>query len=211
MNQHPQRQPAPAPIPTASTPAEARKLAENLMEVMSALLGVIERETELVRAGKMREAMAFGAEEDRTVAPLCRRDRASEGQPEISAQDGAGAADHAASPSRHVSRHAADQPHRARDRACGIRKHRARRQHRDAAPQHSQHLHRRRTARGAGTAAHHAAGGQPLALNFCRRAFSQYEHFSSNLRAAVSATFSAFSNTALRGAGHSCVLRGVGI
>jgi hypothetical protein len=59
MNQHPQRQPAPAPIPMASTPAEARKLAENLMEVMSALLGVIERETELVRAGKIREAMSF--------------------------------------------------------------------------------------------------------------------------------------------------------
>ena len=59
MKQHPQRQPAPAPMPTASTPAEARKLAENLMDVMSALLGVIERETELVRAGKIREAMTF--------------------------------------------------------------------------------------------------------------------------------------------------------
>jgi len=56
MNQHPQRQPA--SIAKASTPAEARKLAETLMEVMSALLGVIERETELVRAGKIREAMA---------------------------------------------------------------------------------------------------------------------------------------------------------
>ena len=59
MNPHPQRQPAPAGIPTASTPTEARKLAENMMEVMSALLGLIERETELVRAGKIREAMAF--------------------------------------------------------------------------------------------------------------------------------------------------------
>ena len=59
MNQHPLRREAPAPIPTASTPADARKLAENLMDVMSALLGVIERETELVRAGKLREAMAF--------------------------------------------------------------------------------------------------------------------------------------------------------
>ena len=59
MNQHPQRPLAPAPVPTASTPAEARKLAENLMEVMSALLGIIERETELVRAGKIREAMVF--------------------------------------------------------------------------------------------------------------------------------------------------------
>jgi hypothetical protein len=58
MNQHPQRQQAPV-IPSASTPADARKLAENLMDVMSALLGVIERETELVRAGKLREALAF--------------------------------------------------------------------------------------------------------------------------------------------------------
>jgi hypothetical protein len=57
MNAHPQRQQAPAPIPVASTPAEARKLAETLVEAMSALLAVIERETELVRAGNVREAM----------------------------------------------------------------------------------------------------------------------------------------------------------
>ena len=69
MNQHPRRQPAPAPVPMASTPAEARKLAENLVEVMSALLGVIERETELVRAGKIREAMTFEA----TKTDLARR------------------------------------------------------------------------------------------------------------------------------------------
>ena len=59
MNQHPQRQPAPAQIPMVSTPTEARKLAEHLMEVMSALLSIIERETELVRTGKIREGMAF--------------------------------------------------------------------------------------------------------------------------------------------------------
>ena len=59
MNQHPQRQPAPEQITIASTAAEARKLAEKLMDVMSTLLGVIERETELVRAGKLREAMAL--------------------------------------------------------------------------------------------------------------------------------------------------------
>ena len=57
MNQQAQRQPAPAPIPVASTPAEARQLAERLMDAMNALLAVIERETELVRAGKVREAM----------------------------------------------------------------------------------------------------------------------------------------------------------
>jgi hypothetical protein len=53
------RQSTATPVPLATTPAEARKLAENLMDVMSALLGVIERETELVRAGKVREAIAF--------------------------------------------------------------------------------------------------------------------------------------------------------
>ena len=57
MSPHPQRREA--PVPTAATAADARKLAENLMDVMSALLSVIERETELVRAGKLREAMEF--------------------------------------------------------------------------------------------------------------------------------------------------------
>jgi hypothetical protein len=57
MNQHPQRQPAPAAKLAASTPTEARRLAEDMVDVMSALLGVIERETELVRAGKVREAI----------------------------------------------------------------------------------------------------------------------------------------------------------
>jgi hypothetical protein len=55
MNQKPQRQPAPAA--PALTATEAHKLAQNMMEVMSGLLGIIERETELVRAGKIREAM----------------------------------------------------------------------------------------------------------------------------------------------------------
>jgi len=57
MNQTPPRQQAPTPIPIASTPAEARKLAEDLMDIMGKLLGVIERETELVRAGNVAEAM----------------------------------------------------------------------------------------------------------------------------------------------------------
>jgi hypothetical protein len=58
MNQHQQAKPA-VPVQAISTPAQARKLAEELMDVMSGLLGVIERETELVRAGKIREAMAL--------------------------------------------------------------------------------------------------------------------------------------------------------
>jgi hypothetical protein len=60
MIQHQQRREAPVASAPAATAAEARKLAEILMEVMSALLGVIERETELVRAGKLREAMTLG-------------------------------------------------------------------------------------------------------------------------------------------------------
>ena len=56
MHQHPQAKPAP-PRPPITTPAEARTLAEEMVDVMSKLLAVVERETELVRAGKVREAM----------------------------------------------------------------------------------------------------------------------------------------------------------
>ena len=52
------RQPMPVQRPSTPESAAARKLAEDLMDAMSALLGLIERETELVRAGKLREAMA---------------------------------------------------------------------------------------------------------------------------------------------------------
>ncbi|MBR0718597.1 hypothetical protein [Bradyrhizobium liaoningense] len=38
---------------------EAHRLAKELMDAMNALLGLVERETELVRAGRLREAMAF--------------------------------------------------------------------------------------------------------------------------------------------------------
>jgi hypothetical protein len=46
--------------PAATTMAEARELANRLLMVMSELLAVIEQETELVRAGKLREAMRLG-------------------------------------------------------------------------------------------------------------------------------------------------------
>ena len=59
MNAHAQPRDARSPAPIAITAAEARKLAASLMDVMSNLLGVIEQETELVRAGKLREAMAL--------------------------------------------------------------------------------------------------------------------------------------------------------
>jgi hypothetical protein len=59
---HALRQPAPAPIAAprpVATPLEARKLAESLLNAMNELLAVIERETALVRAGNVREAIAL--------------------------------------------------------------------------------------------------------------------------------------------------------
>ncbi|MGC2775784.1 MAG: hypothetical protein WA418_09135 [Bradyrhizobium sp.] len=44
----------------AATVAEARALADEMVSVMSELITVIEQETELVRAGKLREGMALG-------------------------------------------------------------------------------------------------------------------------------------------------------
>ena len=50
------------PITPATTPADAKRLAQDMMDVMTALLGVVERETELVRAGHIRQAMALEAD-----------------------------------------------------------------------------------------------------------------------------------------------------
>jgi hypothetical protein len=69
MSMQTQRQEPPSPYPAVTTAAEARKLAEGMIEVMSTLLATIERETELVRAGKLREAMVFEPEK----AALSRR------------------------------------------------------------------------------------------------------------------------------------------
>lgn len=49
----------PSAYVVATSEAEARKLAEELMEVMNTLLDVVERETELVRAGHLGQAMGF--------------------------------------------------------------------------------------------------------------------------------------------------------
>jgi hypothetical protein len=59
MNAQVQRKDVASAYAAATSPEEARKLAEELMDVMSALLGVVERETELVRAGKLRHAMTL--------------------------------------------------------------------------------------------------------------------------------------------------------
>lgn len=56
--QQPRPTPAPA-TPSAVIAIDARRLAADMVEVMNSLLNVIERETELVRAGKIAEAMAL--------------------------------------------------------------------------------------------------------------------------------------------------------
>jgi hypothetical protein len=43
--------------PLFATQADARRFAEGLMDIMTSLLGLVERETELVRAGDVRGAM----------------------------------------------------------------------------------------------------------------------------------------------------------
>ena len=54
------QEPAPkaSPMPSVTTPAEARKLAAALLEAMTTLLNLIEKETALVKSGKIVEALA---------------------------------------------------------------------------------------------------------------------------------------------------------
>jgi hypothetical protein len=51
-------QPQPAPAPSTA-PIDARKLAADTLDIMNELLAVVEQETELVRAGKIRDAIAL--------------------------------------------------------------------------------------------------------------------------------------------------------
>lgn len=57
MIQNPSQAKSPSPAGLAAAPTDARRLAEGLMDIMTSLLGIVERETELVRAGDVRGAM----------------------------------------------------------------------------------------------------------------------------------------------------------
>ena len=46
-----------APVAQISSPAAAQKLASHMIDVMNALLKTVEQETELVRGGRVRDAM----------------------------------------------------------------------------------------------------------------------------------------------------------
>src|SRR5215207_1174549 len=67
MNAHPR--PTATIQASVSSPADARKLADALMRNMDELLKLIEQETALVRAGKVREAMQL----DKAKTDLSRR------------------------------------------------------------------------------------------------------------------------------------------
>jgi hypothetical protein len=57
MNQQPQKL---SPTKPATTVREARELTETLISAMGSLLRLVEKETDLVRAGHIHEAMALG-------------------------------------------------------------------------------------------------------------------------------------------------------
>ena len=142
------RQPMPAQRPS-NTPesAAARKLAEDLMDAMSALLGLIERETELVRAGKVREAMAMEAQKQelsRRYVGAVSQLKANQAQLAKSAPE------------------LLSTLHRHHDRS---EERRARRQCRDPEAQRAEHLYGGGAPRHARPAPHHSARGQPLALS----------------------------------------------
>ena len=59
MHHSTQPQMAAPATPPATSQADARRLAAEMVEVMDGLLKIVERETELVRAGKIAEAMAL--------------------------------------------------------------------------------------------------------------------------------------------------------
>lgn len=62
MNNALRQQAAPAPaLRSIATPMEARQLADQLMKAMNELLAIIEKETALVRAGNVREAVKLEA------------------------------------------------------------------------------------------------------------------------------------------------------
>jgi hypothetical protein len=59
-------------IPPATTPAEARSLAENLLGAMKGLLDILEQETAMVRAGQVRDAAALEARKSEAASRYVR-------------------------------------------------------------------------------------------------------------------------------------------
>ena len=71
------QQPRPTPAPATPSAVDSPPMRVGLQRTWSRswkhCLNVIERETELVRAGKVAEAMALETSKTRTVATLCQR------------------------------------------------------------------------------------------------------------------------------------------
>lgn len=62
MNRPHAAPPITPPTPGITSSAQAQKLATHLIDIMNALLKLVERETDLVRAGKVRDAMMLDAD-----------------------------------------------------------------------------------------------------------------------------------------------------
>ena len=75
---------APAAPRAVTNIAEAELLMKHLMDVMDALLGVVEQETELVRAGDLAGRGQARGVQGGTVAALLYRRGAPQGQPGLS-------------------------------------------------------------------------------------------------------------------------------
>ena len=133
--------------PSVSNPVDARKLADALIQVMDALLKLIEQETALVRAGKIREAMRLDTEKTDLSRRYVSAIAGLRVNQRYMATGDARSARRLAPPSRHVPGHAAGQPHGAGDRTRGVGRHRPRRQRRDAAPRGALDLYRHRADR----------------------------------------------------------------
>ena len=118
------RDPRAAPI---ESKAEAENLVRHLLAAMDALVATVEQETELVRAGKLKQAATL----EPTKTDLARAYVADTAQVKANlpalTEAGAGSARRAAQAARHLQRAAADQSHGAGHRACGVGRHHPRR------------------------------------------------------------------------------------
>ena len=79
------RTPRTIPSPARSAVrAEGEALIRHLLDVMEALLGTVEQETALVRAGKLAEAAKLEATKSELSQPVRRRHRADQSEPGLS-------------------------------------------------------------------------------------------------------------------------------
>ncbi len=121
--------PSPSAPPGApvTTTAEAQQWSAHFLEVMDALLGVVQQETELVRAGKLAQAAEFAEPKgDLTRRYIADTQRLRASRPHLARVLPAARLETLRRRHDALPRAVADQYDGARHRACGLRGHRAR-------------------------------------------------------------------------------------